>query len=144
MISSTNPGWEIGICAESEAQALVDLWKLADATPSVTDTSDDVRKVLRSAAAQVLVARIDGRLAGSIIGTFDGWRGNIYRLAVHPDYRRRGMARALLQVAEEWLRFKGAKRNSALVEEDHPAAVGFWQGVGYDLRAGMIRYVRNL
>jgi hypothetical protein len=28
-----------------------------------------------------LVAEIDGRLVGSIIGAFDGWRGNIRRLA---------------------------------------------------------------
>lgn len=38
----------------------------------------------------------------------------------------------------------GAKRITALVEREHPWATGFWEAAGYDLDAGMARYVRNL
>jgi ribosomal protein S18 acetylase RimI-like enzyme len=90
------------------------------------------------------VAEAEGRIVGSVIGTFDGWRANIYRLAVHPEKRRRGLARALVAAVEGRLRERGARRLSALVHQDHPWAVGFWQAVGYVVTPDLGRFVRNL
>ena len=120
------------------------LWRQADATPGVTDNADDLRRAISDSRASVLVAEAEGQIVGSIIGTFDGWRGNIYRLAVHPDYRRRGIARALVAEVEKRLARHGAKRITALVEKDHPWATGFWQAVGYSLDERIVRHVRNL
>ncbi|HEV3262007.1 MAG TPA: GNAT family N-acetyltransferase, partial [Gemmataceae bacterium] len=92
----------------------------------------------------VLVAEVEGGLAGSIIGTFDGWRGNIYRLAVHPDRRRQGVARALVAEVEKRLAQQGAKRITALVEKDHPFAMPFWEAVGYRVDERIVRRVRTL
>jgi GNAT superfamily N-acetyltransferase len=91
-----------------------------------------------------ILAIVDNRVVGSIIAAFDGWRGNLYRLATHPDHRRRGMARALVGEAEEAFDGWGVRRITALVEKDHPWAVQFWQAVGYALDERMSRYVRNV
>src|SRR5690349_18428463 len=117
-------------CAE-DAEEILDLWRRADATPSVTDTAEAVRGAIAHPAARVVLAEADGQLIGSIIGTFDGWRGNIYRLAVDPAYRRRGVARALVEEVEHRLRQAGAKRVTALVERGHPEPVAFWEAAGY-------------
>src|SRR6266567_8788149 len=93
-----------------EAEALLALWRLADAVPGLTDTLGDVQKLIATPSARLLVVESDGHLIGSIIGTFDGWRGNIYRLAVHPDYRRQGVARALVAEVEKRLTRQGARR----------------------------------
>ncbi len=130
-------------CAPEEGDALLDLWHHADASPSPTDSPDQIGQVLRDAAATVLVAVDDGLLVGSIIGGWDGWRGNIYRLAVLPSYRRRGIARELVAAAEQSLVERGARRISALVEHDHPWAVGFWDSL-YEPDPRMIRYVKTL
>src|SRR5438045_4063698 len=89
-------GVSIRQCRVEEAQAVLALWRQADATPGVTDNADDLRRAITQSPAEVLVAEVDGRLIGSIIGTFDGWRGNIYRMAVHPDHRRKGIGRWLV------------------------------------------------
>jgi len=130
-------------CRPEEDRALLDLWHHADASPSPTDTPEQVGQVLRDPAATVLVAVDDDLLVGSIIGGWDGWRGNIYRLAVLPSYRRRGVARALVAAAEQTLAERGALRISALVEHDHPWAVGFWDSL-YEPDPRMIRYVKKV
>jgi len=81
---------------------------------------------------------------GSIIGAFDGWRGNIYRMAVHPNHRRLGIARTLVGDVEKRLARQGAKRITALVEKDHPWATSFWQALEYGLDSRIVRHVRNL
>jgi ribosomal protein S18 acetylase RimI-like enzyme len=130
-------------CRPDEGPALLDLWHHADASPSPTDTPEQVDQVIQDPAASVLVAVDHDLLVGSIIGGWDGWRGNIYRLAVLPSYRRRGIARALAAAAEERLAARGARRVSALVEHDHPWAVGFWDSL-YEPDPRMIRYVRKV
>jgi ribosomal protein S18 acetylase RimI-like enzyme len=131
-------------CLEDDIESVLELWVAAGSTAGVTDTNDDLRVTIKSAASSVIMAVTGSTVAGSIIVTFDGWRGNIYRLAVHPDYQRRGIARRLLAEAETWLRGQGAKRVAAVVEKDHSWAVGFWESTGFVLEPMDLRYVRNL
>jgi ribosomal protein S18 acetylase RimI-like enzyme len=134
----------IRACWLEDIGAVLELWRQAEATPGVTDTADDLRRAVAESPAVVLVAELGGRLIGSVIGTFDGWRGNIYRLAVHPDCRRQGIAHALVAEVEMKLAERGAKRITALVEKDHPWAMSFWEAVGYWVDERVVRRVRNL
>ncbi len=131
-------------CGQGEAASLLALWRKAETTVGVTDTVEDILRVIRNSAAIVLVAEQDGHIVGSVIGTFDGWRGNIYRLAVDPDCRRQGLAHKLVDEVDNRLASMGVKRITALVEKDHPWAVGFWNSQGYQHDQTIARYVRNL
>ncbi len=137
-------GLSIRECRLEEAEALLKLWRQAEATVGITDTIEDIQRVIKEQASIVLVAEKDARLVGSVIGTFDGWRGNMYRLAVHLEYRRQGIARKLVDEIENRLAAIGVKRISVLVETDHPWAVGFWDARGYEHDRVIVRYVRNL
>ena len=129
-------------CHPEEAEAVLILWQAAGTSPSVTDTITDVQGAIASSAS-VLVAEADRRIVGSLIATFDGWRGNMYRIAVHPDYRRQGIGRALVTEGERCLAKLGVKRITALVEEKHPSAVEFWLSIGYEIEPGIARFYRN-
>ena len=129
-------------CRPEEAEALLVLWQAAGTSPSVTDTTADIQNAIESPAA-VLVAKADQRIVGSLIATFDGWRGNMYRIAVHPDYRRRGIGRALVREGERYLTKRGVKRITALVEEKYPWATAFWSAVGYEIEPGIVRFFHN-
>ena len=129
---------------EADIESVLELWRVADATASVTDTSHDLRAVVDSESSSVLIAESGGRIVGSILGAFDGWRGNIYRLPAHPEQRLLGIARRLLSEAEEWLRGREVKRVGAVVEKDHPSATGFWDSTEFQLEPLDLRYVRDL
>jgi ribosomal protein S18 acetylase RimI-like enzyme len=137
-------GFTLRECRTEDVGAVLEMWQQANATPGVTDNADDLRRAIAESEANVLVTEADGQIVGSIIGTFDGWRGNIYPMAVHPNHRRQGIARALVAEVEKRLAQQGAKRITALVEKDHPWATSFWRAVGYGLDNRIVRHVRNL
>jgi ribosomal protein S18 acetylase RimI-like enzyme len=113
-----------------ELAAVLAFWKDAQVTPpSVTDSIEGLTNLMRQPAALLLVATIDGKIVGSVIGGWDGWRGNIYRLAVAPALRRKGIARRLVREISTALFERGAQRLSALVEHEHPWAMEFWSSM---------------
>lgn len=141
---SVPTAWRIRDCRQEEVEAVLLLWKQAEATVSRTDTALDLGRAITDSPAIVLVAERAGQIVGSVIGSFDGWRGNVYRLVVHPAHRRQGIARALVAEVERRLTSQGARRMTALVEKDHASAMGFWQAVGYEVDERLARLVHNL
>ena len=97
-------------CREDEAAVVLDLWRQADTSVSVTDTIEDIQRAISESMSMLLVAERDGGIIGSVIGGFDGWRGNIYRLAVHPEYQWQGIACRLVSDIETHLSAMGVKR----------------------------------
>ncbi len=73
----------------------------------------------------------DAGIVGAVLGTFDGRRGWIHRLAVHPDHRRAGLATGLVGLVEQRLIAHGAPRINLLVLPENGAALQFWQRLGY-------------
>lgn len=129
---------------DDDVSAVLELWREADSPPTVTDSDAAVRAVIERDDEALLIAVAETTVIGTLIATWDGWRGNMYRLAVHPNHRRRGVATRLVNEAEKRLRALGCRRISALVLEGETHAVEFWSRVDYTTRPGMARYKRNL
>ncbi|ROR91056.1 GNAT family N-acetyltransferase [Nocardioides aurantiacus] len=113
----------------SDLSALHDLWR---ATGRTSLTEDELRVTLNQASSTLLVAEDgQGGIVGGVLGTFDGRRGWIHRLAVHPDHRRDGLGTALVADIERSLTSRGALRVNLLVMPANGSGLAFWQRLGY-------------
>jgi ribosomal protein S18 acetylase RimI-like enzyme len=129
----------------SDASAILELWHEArTAQARIADRLEDVQRLLSETPGSLLIADDDSAILGALIAAWDGWRGNMYRLAVLPTHRRGGIGIALVRAGEEHLRRQGARRITALVAYDDPTAAAFWDSVGYPQDREIGRRVRNL
>jgi len=115
-----------------DIDALLALWRQTASGPSVTDTPAHLRMLVEQAPDLFLAAELDGLVVGSVLGGWDLWRGHIYRLAVHPEMQRRGLARRLVAEIEARLRARGAVRIYALALP-RDAAQAFWRTQPYEV-----------
>jgi len=134
--------WTIRRAREADIGSVLRLWAIAGGPESVGATREGILRLLATDRDGLLPAESDGELIGTLIAVWDGWRGSFYRIAVHPERRRQGLATALLQEGERQLTGRGAIRLTAIVAHDDPAAVGFWQAAGYRRQTDRVRFVR--
>jgi ribosomal protein S18 acetylase RimI-like enzyme len=128
-----------------EVSAILELWQQARSAHATTaDRLEDVQRLLSETPGSLLVADADGALLGALIAAWDGWRGNMYRLAVRFEHRRLGIGLALVRAGEEHLRRQGARRITALVGYEDEVAAAFWENAGYPRDLDIGRRVRNL
>jgi ribosomal protein S18 acetylase RimI-like enzyme len=132
-------------CSEEDAQAVLDLWaEERSEHASTADRLEDVERLTEDSPAALLVAERGGEIVGALIAAWDGWRGNMYRLAVSKEHRREGIGIALTRAGEEYLSSCGVRRVTALVAFDDETAGGFWGAAGYPQDREIGRRVRNL
>jgi ribosomal protein S18 acetylase RimI-like enzyme len=124
--------------------SVLSLWQVASDTPTVTDTREGLTRLLAADDGALILAESDGAVVGSLIAAWDGWRGSFYRLTVHPGQQRQGIATALVREGERRLRARGAVRLTAIVVDDDPIAMAFWQAVGYARQQHRARFVRSI
>ena len=131
-------------CRVGDIQAVLELWVASEAVPGPTDDAGAIEVRLRRDAELFVLATDGERIVGSLMGGWNGWRGDMARLAVHPDYRRRGIAQRLVEEVEARLRELGCTRITGLVFVTEPGAPEFWANAGYEPDPAIGRYFKNI
>lgn len=119
------------------------VYELWACTPGVgLSAADDARagieRFLRRNPRSCFVAQEGGRLAGTILSGHDGRRGHIYHTAVHPDFRRRGVGRALVHAAMEALEAEGIAKTMLVVFKANAGGNEFWESLGFTVRDDLV------
>ena len=92
---------------------------------------DNLRRKLEFQGELFLVGELGGAVVGTVMAGYDGHRGWIYRLAVAPECRSRGFARALMAEAEARLRKIGCPKVNLQVRGGNSEVVCFYEKLGF-------------
>ncbi|WP_328691889.1 GNAT family N-acetyltransferase [Streptomyces caniferus] len=128
----------------SDIDAVLRFWREAAEGTSISDDHDGVARLITTDPEALLLAERDGLLTGTVIAGFDGWRCSAYRLAVHPDCRRKGVATALMEAVEQRFLALGGRRVDAMVLEANDRAQRTWGAAGYQREDHWRRWVKPL
>jgi ribosomal protein S18 acetylase RimI-like enzyme len=113
--------------------AVRSLWE--NAGPGIqlrqSDTPEEIYKKLMRDPDLFLVAELDGRMVGTVIGGFDGRRGLIYHLAVQASVREGGIGARLMDEVEKRMKGKGCIRSYLLVTKENEEAIRFYKKHGW-------------
>ena len=113
---------------------VVSLWnEVFPDDPPWNEPAAVIRRKLTVQPELFLVGLVNGRVVATVIAGFDGVRGWIHHLAVQSAYRRRGIARSLVEAAEESLAKLGCPKVNLQVRAANTAVISFYRALGYDV-----------
>jgi ribosomal protein S18 acetylase RimI-like enzyme len=133
----------IAACAEDDCTAVTMFWARCGLTRPWNPPEQDFRLAVQGATSAVLAGWLDDRIVASVMVGFDGHRGWIYYLAVDPHLQRRGLGRAMMAAAENWLGGRGAPKLQLMVREGNAEALAFYEHLGLE-RQSVVTLGRKL
>ena len=116
---------------EADADTVVALWQACDLTRPWNDPHKDIARKLQVQRELFLVGELEGRIVASVMAGYEGHRGWVNYLAVHPDCQRRHFGRALMDAVQERLLALGCPKINLQVRNTNEKALGFYRQLGY-------------
>lgn len=113
--------------------AVRDIWVASGLEIRPGDELEGVKLKLARDPELFLVAEDRGKVVGTAMGAWDGRRGWIYHLGVHPSSQRRGVATRLIGELEARMKKLGVPKVNALIYPWNAASIGFFTSAGYDV-----------
>jgi ribosomal protein S18 acetylase RimI-like enzyme len=112
--------------------AVIALWNEAlPANAPHNDPALTIRKKQQAGDGLFFVATVDGAVAGTVMGGYDGHRGWVYTVAVCANRRGHGVGTALMRHVERALSDLGCLKINLQVRTSNAEVVRFYRKLGY-------------
>ncbi len=107
---------------------------------ALDDSREDVQRFIRRNPTTSVVARMDGKIVGSILCGSDGRQGALYHVCVAREYRRRGIGTHMVGYCMHQLRLMGINKVSLIAFASNDAGNAFWKQIGWTRKADVNYY----
>ncbi len=121
----------------TDYESVVALWREVGFHVDDRDSAERLARCVVLNPGLFLLAEVDGSVVGTVIGSWDGRRSIVYRMAVDPGWQRRGIGTQLMAEVERRLETLGARSVALLAWRDDERAVGFYESLGYQIEEGV-------
>lgn len=125
-------------------EKVVELWKESGIKLRPGDEREGIELKLQRDPDLFLVAEIDQRILGVVLGAWDGRRGWISHLAVRSGHQRSGVGKSLIKELERRLVGKGALKVNAQIYKSNRASMEFFKALNYEIHSDLIMVGRDL
>jgi ribosomal protein S18 acetylase RimI-like enzyme len=114
----------------ADEEAVIALWRRCDLVRPWNDPATDIARKREMQPELFLVGIVQGELVATIMAGYEGHRGWINYLAVHPDRQRQGMGRRMMAEAETCLQVLGCPKINLQVRSKNKDVIAFYRSLG--------------
>ena len=110
---------------------VIHLWNICDLTRPWNDPNKDIDRILSDQTGKLFLVRKHNKVLGSVVVGYDGHRGSVYYLSVHPDYQKISLGRMLMKHSENYLLTLGCPKLNLMVRTSNLPVIEFYDQLGY-------------
>ena len=107
---------------------------------ALDDSREDVTRFIRRNPTTSVVARVDGKIVGSILCGSDGRQGALYHVCVAKAFRRRRIGTHMVGYCMHQLRLMGINKVSLIAFATNDAGNAFWKQIGWTRKSDVNYY----
>ncbi len=107
------------------------------------DSKWEIERQLSSDSTIFRGCYVKDKLVGVVIGTYDGRKGYINRLAVIPELQRKGFSKALIRELERVFQERGIKVIEVLIDDHSPESKMLFENLGYKPHGDITYYSKR-
>jgi len=120
---------------QSDITEILELWRQAhlEHKPQGRDRAEEMARQMADDHLAFIGAFDGRRMVATVLVNWEGRKGWINRLAVHPQYRHKGLGLRMIAEGERALRDMGARIICCLIEDWNEASLALFCEAGYEL-----------
>lgn len=115
----------------SDKKSVIALWDKCNLIVPWNNPIQDIERKLKVDPDLFLVGEIEGVIVTSVMGGYEGHRGWINYLAVHPEYRRNGFGKEIMLEVEKRIKEKGCPKINLQVRSSNKEVIAFYKAIGF-------------
>ena len=112
---------------------VIQLWELCGLTVPQNNHRLDIQRKLKIQREGFLAGFLNDQLVATVMAGYEGHRGWINYLSVHPDYHGKGYGRQIMDAAELYLKNMGCPKINLQVRTSNKEVIAFYRSLGYHI-----------
>ena len=128
----------------ADVDGVLDLWRRGGVDHDVEQDRAEIVAKLDYDPDLFILTEADGRVIGSVMGTYDGHRGRIKRCVIDPERQGTGLGRKLVEELERRFLARGITELRLEVWADNEGGLAFWSSMGWEHLEDIRYFTRSL
>ena len=123
--------YEIIEFEERYRKDVIHLWEICDLTRKWNEMHKDIDRKLTDHTGKLFLLKKGDLILGSVMVGYDGHRGSVYYLSIHPDFQKKNLGRMLMNHSENYLLTLGCPKLNLMVRTSNLPVIEFYDRLGY-------------